>query len=98
MTDCACRTYGVVGNVTTMYSKGAPEGAFKPVLSCLLRYITTGSKLNQNAALSRGAIPSVTAILSSNASDWSKCEAVALLTELARGNAAVKDAAVADGD
>lgn len=93
-----CRTYGVVGNITAALHKQGPHGAFTPALSLLLRYSTTGSPGNQNAALSKGAIPAVNAVLQSNHTGWRQREAVRLLTELTRGNDAVKQAALKEGE
>ena len=83
--------------MTALLHKQGPDGAITPALSLLLRYSTIGSQVNQNAALSSGAIPAVDAILESNHTGWRQREAIRLLTELTRGNNAVKQAALKKG-
>ena len=84
--------------MTALLHKQAPEGAFTSPLSFLLRYSSIGSQVNQEAALSAGAIPAVTAILKSNHTGLRQRQAILLLTELARGNDAVKQAALKEGE
>ena len=93
-----CRAYGVVGNITAILHKQGPDGAFTPALSLLLRYSIIGSQVNQNAALYKDGIPAASAILRSNHTGWRQREAIQLLTELTKGNDAIKQAALKEGE
>jgi len=95
--SCLYRQYGVVGNTTALLKWQAPEGPLTPLSAWLLRHMTLRNRGNQDAAAEAGAVGAAFAVLASNATAWGRTEAVLLATELMRGNAKVKEDALAEG-
>ena len=91
------REYGIVGNVTALAHKQAARKSLTPLLFLALRALTTKNQVNQDKAISSGALSAVTTVLGSNSSGWSESEALQLLKGLMKGNAAAKDAAYSEG-
>ena len=94
---CACREYGIVGNVTDALSKQAPTGVSAPLLAGALRLVTRRNKESQTAALRGGAVDAGISMLEAHAAQWSHMQALLLLQELVRDNPAVKDAVLKQG-